>query len=67
MSQDLTLRIAGYVSILSLPDTSEGHLRRAIYRLVHSIADAKVQTILLTEWTVASKVRDRRQITALNG
>ena len=32
---------------LSLSDTTEGHLRRAIYHLVHSIADAKVQTILL--------------------
>jgi hypothetical protein len=32
---------------LSLSDTTEGHLRRAIYDLVHSIADAKVQTILL--------------------
>ena len=32
---------------LSLSDTTEGHLRRAIYHLVRSIADAKVQTILL--------------------
>jgi hypothetical protein len=32
---------------LSLSDTTEGPLRRAIYHLVHSIADAKVQTILL--------------------
>jgi hypothetical protein len=32
---------------LSLSDTTEGHLRRAIYHLVYSIADAKVHTILL--------------------